>query len=732
MGIISIFFIESRLNSVLHNEYEERATSIARNLAVDCVDLILTNNSFKLHQLLLNIKTTEKDVEYIFVLDGEKNIIAHTFGEKGFPVVLVDINPLQAGSQPSYAHVEFEADGKSLHDLAILVMEGEAGEIHLGLSHFLMQKKMKALRLEFVGVTSLVCLLGIVIAALIFTRLINAPLKSLAIASDKVGQGEIIQDLPIVARDELGRLTATFNQMVRKIEESKLERKKAEEGRARLATAIDQASEIVMISDPEGIIQYVNPAFEKITGYTSEEAIGQHPSFLSSGDQDKAFFEEMWTTLQQGEVWSGNFINKKRDGSIYEEEATISPVKNNEGQIVNFVAVKRDVSREVLLEKQLYRSEKMEAIGLMAGGVAHDLNNILSGIISYPELLLLDLSEDSPLRKPLETIKSSGLRAADVVADLLTVARGAAAAKEVCDLNKLLLEYLESPEVKRPLETQPGITLYKDLASDLFTLNCSAIHIRKCILNLFMNACEAINKEGTITISTINQYIDKPLKGYDEVRKGGYVVLSVKDTGSGISSEDIEHIFEPFYSKKVMGRSGTGLGLAVVWSTMQDHRGYINVTSNDQGTCFDLYFPASCELVDDRREQIKSSDLHGKGQSILVIDDEATQRDIAITLLTKLGYKPSSVSSGEEAVSFLKTNKVDLLILDMIMAPGMNGRKTYEQIIALHPGQKAIISSGFSETDEVKKTQSLGALTFIKKPYTLNQLGYAVKQELAT
>lgn len=731
MGISSILLIESRLNNVLHAEHKLRAMTIARNLAVDCVDLILTENRLKLHQLLLNIKATEKDVEYIFVLDSGENLFAHTFSEKGFPKVLIDLNPLQPGPQSSYAHLEFDADGKIIHDLAVLIMDGEAGEIHLGLTQSFTQQKIKDFRQALVGITSLVCLLG-AITALLFARIINKPLKSLAIASDKIGQGELVLNLPIVAHDEIGRLTATFNQMVENIKESKMEQKKAEEGRIRLAAAIDQTSETVVITDLKGSIQYVNPAFEKLTSYSHAETIGQNPRILKSGKHDQEFYKNMWATLLRGEVWKGHLINKKKDGSLFEEEATISPVKNSEGQITNFVAVKRDVSREILLEKQLHRSEKMEAIGMMAGGVAHDLNNILSGIVSYPELLLLDLPADSPLRKPIETIQNSGLRAADVVADLLTVARGTAAAKEVCDLNKLLREYLESPELKRPLETQPGITLHTNLTPDLFTINCSTIHIRKCILNLFINACEAIDKVGTVTISTRNRYIDKPLKGYDEVRRGEYVVLSVADTGSGISPADREHIFEPFYSKKVMGRSGTGLGLAVVWSAVQDHNSYIDITSDDQGTCFDLYFPASRELADDGKDQITSQDLQGKGQSVLVIDDEATQRDIATSLLSRLGYQPSSVSSGEGAVNFLRTHKIDLLVLDMIMDPGINGRQTYEQIIALHPGQKAIIASGFSETVEVKKAQSMGAGIFIKKPYTINQLGKAVKRELET
>jgi signal transduction histidine kinase/ActR/RegA family two-component response regulator len=492
-------------------------------------------------------------------------------------------------------------------------------------------------------------------------------------------------------------------------------------------------------SDGEAGIRYTSP---KLRDIFKMEFIDDPPVVLQTfignihGEDRQSFIDSVHDVVEKQIPWnwSGRYV--KPSGEIIWFEGHSSPVvRKNEilfnGILFDITSVKKLEEEKKKAETQLHRGQKMEAIGMMAGGVAHDLNNILSGIISYPELLLLDLPADSPLRKPIETIQNSGHRAAAVVADLLTVARGAAAATEVCDLNKLLLEYLKSPELKCPLEAQADITVHTDLAPDLFTLNCSAIHIRKCLLNLFVNACEAIDKIGTVTISTRNLYIDKPLKGYDEVRRGEYVVLSVADTGSGISAEDLEHIFEPFYSKKVMGRSGTGLGLAVVWSALQDHNAYIDVTSDNQGTRFDLYFPASRELADEGKGKTTSRNVQGKGQRILVIDDEATQRDIATSLLTRLGYQPSSVSSGEEAVDFLKAHKVDLLVLDMIMDPGMNGRKTYEQIIALHPGQKAIIASGFSETDEVKKAQDLGAGIFIKKPYTINQLGSAVKQELA-
>ncbi|KKK97327.1 hypothetical protein LCGC14_2653860, partial [marine sediment metagenome] len=233
-----------------------------------------------------------------------------------------------------------------------------------------------------------------------------------------------------------------------------------------------------------------------------------------------------------------------------------------------------------------------------------------------------------------------------------------------------------------------------------------------------------------VTISTMNRYLDEPLKGYEDVRRGEYTVLTVSDDGSGISANDLERIFEPFYTKKVMGRSGTGLGLPVVWNTVQDHGGYINVKTSKKGTAFELYFPATRDEVADERDAVSVNDYLGNGEKILVVDDEERQREIACEILTKLGYTAKAVSSGEEAVEYLKEQSVDLLVLDMIMPKGINGRKTYERIIKIHPGQKAIIASGFSETADVKKAQRLGAGKYIKKPYTMEKIGFAVKEEL--
>jgi CheY-like chemotaxis protein len=249
-------------------------------------------------------------------------------------------------------------------------------------------------------------------------------------------------------------------------------------------------------------------------------------------------------------------------------------------------------------------------------------------------------------------------------------------------------------------------------------------------MNLVANASEAIEGSGTVTISTANRYLDEPLKGYEDVRIGEYAVLSVSDDGSGISAEDLERIFEPFYTKKVMGRMGTGLGLAVVWNTVQDLKGYINVKSSEKGTVFELFFPVTREEVTGIEEEVPLEDYLGHGEKILVVDDEERQREIASGILTRLGYNAEAVSSGEDAIEYVKANPVDLILLDMVMPKGINGRKTYEEIIKIRPGQKAIIASGYAKTKEVDMAQKLGAGKYIKKPYTLAKVGLAVKEEL--
>jgi PAS domain S-box-containing protein len=402
----------------------------------------------------------------------------------------------------------------------------------------------------------------------------------------KDGQVKWLSDNTTIRKDSQGRVTH-FQGIVEDI----TQRKQAEDERDRLISAIEQADEIIVITDSSGTILYVNPVFEKVTGYASSEALGENPRILKSGEHDEAYYQQMWKTITSGETWNGRIVNRKKDGSLYTEEMSISPVLDRSGRTIHYVAVKRDITHVLHLEKQLRLAQKMEVIGLMAGGVAHDLNNILAGIVGYPDLLLMTLTKDSELRKPIMDIREAGKRAAAVVDDLLTVARGAAKTRAVHDLNQLVREYLHSPEYKKLKSLFPGVEWQSQLAAAHSSIVCSPLHIKKVVMNLVTNAAEAIVDQGSVIVSTSNQYVDEAAGAIQEIAAGEYVVLKVQDTGPGISVADAEHIFEPFYTKKTMGRSGTGLGLTVVWNTVKVHEGKILVENKGQGTCFVLYFP---------------------------------------------------------------------------------------------------------------------------------------------
>jgi signal transduction histidine kinase/CheY-like chemotaxis protein len=456
-----------------------------------------------------------------------------------------------------------------------------------------------------------------------------------------------------------------------------------------------------------------------------------------SGGQDlAAMIRDI--SLHPGQYVTNENENVKRNGERVWVAWTNKAIRNEDGEVIEILCIGNDITKlkqaaeeKRELELRLQRAQKMEAIGTLAGGVAHDLNNILSGLVSYPELLLMDLPQESPLRKPLLTIKKSGERAASIVQDLLTLARRGVSTSEVVQLNQIVSDYLKSPEYESLILYHPGIRVEIHLAADLLNIIGSPVHLSKTVMNLVSNAAEAMPGGGKIVITTRSQYVDRPIKGYDDVEEGDYAVLSVSDTGVGISSKDLERIFEPFYTKKTMGRSGTGLGMAVVWGTVKDHKGYIDVQSLEgKGTTFTLYFPVTRRELAREPFPLSIESYRGKGEVILVVDDVEEQREIASGLLRRLGYSVVAVSSGEEALDYLKGHSADLLVLDMIMDPGMDGLETYKRIRDSHPGQKAIIVSGFSETEGVREAERLGVGAYIRKPYVLERIGLAVRKEL--
>ncbi len=387
-----------------------------------------------------------------------------------------------------------------------------------------------------------------------------------------------------------------------------------------------------------------------------------------------------------------------------------------------------------IANKQLLQAQKMEAIGTLASGVAHDLNNILGGIVNYPELLLMEIPNEEPFlasRKYITAMQRSGEKAAAIVQDLLALSRRRVTISNPLNLNRVISEFMESPELENILSYHPGVWIETQLADDLFYILGSPVHLSKILMNLASNAAEAMPSGGKILVSTENHSLTKPIEGCAKLAKGRCVVLKVSDTGIGISKADIEHIFEPFYTKKKMGRSGTGLGMTVVWGTVRDHDGYIEVQSEEgKGTTMTLYFPATHQTPPEEKKHIPLGHLRGNGETILVVDDVEEQREITTLMLRQLGYSPQACSGGEAAIEYVTNNPVDLVVLDMIMDPGMGGLETYKRILNLYPHQKAIIVSGYSETRDVRAAQLLGAGAYVKKPYGMETIGRAVKEEL--
>lgn len=499
----------------------------------------------------------------------------------------------------------------------------------------------------------------------------------------------------------------------------------------------EAAPDGVEVLDARGNIVDCNKAQELLLGYDRGDIIGNHTTRFF-GDGNKTLFEERMNNLKEKGYFEGEIELISKDGAIIPVWRKGSAIFDEKKKFVGYVVYNRDLSQrkrideeKKRLEFELKQAQKMEALGTLAGGVAHDLNNVLGGLVSYPDLLLMQIPDDSPLKKPILTIQKSGKKAAAIVQDLLTLARRGVNVSEVVDLNDIISDHFKTPEHEKMQEVHPHIRFETNLAKDLPGILGSPVHLSKTVMNLLSNAAEAMPDGGTVTISTGSRHIDQPIAGYASVEEGEYVTLIVSDEGTGMSEEDKRRVFEPFYTKKVMGRSGTGLGMAVVWGTIKDHNGYIDIQSTEgKGTTIAVYFPVTMREAKKDDTSVPIAAYRGKGETVLIVDDMEEQREIVSGMLHSLGYAVSSVSSGEEAIEYLKTHSADLLLLDMIMNSGMDGLETYKKILEIHPRQKALIVSGFSETRRVKEAQNLGVGSYIRKPFVLEQIGKAVREEL--
>jgi PAS domain S-box-containing protein len=506
------------------------------------------------------------------------------------------------------------------------------------------------------------------------------------------------------------------------------ERKQAEEERERLSVAIDQTAETVLVTDAEGRIQYVNPAFEQISGYMRAEVVGETPRILKSGEHDEAFYKEMWDTLSRGDAWRGRLVNKNKDGTLYTAEASISPVKTASGETVSYVAVQRDITEELKLEEQFRQAQKMESVGRLAGGVAHDFNNMLCVILANAVLAMERVDSDHELKTRLADIHRAAERSADLTRQLLAFARKQIIVPRVVDLNETVARMVKM--LRRVIFE--GIVLDWLPGSPGSLVKVDPSQIDQVLTNLCVNARDAIEDVGKVSIETRNVTLDEAdCADRPGFVPGEYVVLAVSDNGCGMNKETLDRLYEPFFTTKASGE-GTGLGLAVVYGIVKQNGGFIDVCSErSRGTTFKIYLPRHVAKSTQRQEEEPAQSTEHGHEFILLVEDEPALLDITTAMLERLGYTVIAASRPGEAIRLAETHpgEIHLLLTDVVM-PEMNGRDLAKNILSFYPNLKRLFTSGYTADVIAHHGVLAEGVQFLQKPFTLEDLAGKVREVL--
>ncbi|MCE9614913.1 MAG: PAS domain S-box protein [Lentisphaerae bacterium] len=503
-------------------------------------------------------------------------------------------------------------------------------------------------------------------------------------------------------------------------------RKLAEAERERLMAAVEQSGETIVITNAEGLIQFVNPAFVTVTGYARGEVVGKKPSILKSGRQSEAFYQELWGTVSRGRTWQGRMVNKRKDGTLYTEEATISPVRDKTGQITNYVAIKRDITAHLNLESQFRQAQKMESVGRLAGGVAHDFNNLLMGIMGCAELCREHVGADHPIGPWLDEILAAAERSAAITRQLLAFARKQTIAPVVLDVNEAvagmlkLLRRLLGEDIDLDWKPGPGI----------MSVKMDPSQIDQVLANLTVNARDAINGVGKLSIATeVVTLGDNAIAEHPGSSPGTFVMLAVSDTGCGMDKETLEHIFEPFFTTRGVGQ-GTGLGLATLYGIVNQNSGFVNVTSTpEQGTTFRVYLPQWPEEA--AAAETQAPPCPGGTETVLLVEDEKSIRVTARALLEGLGYTVLTAEAPEPALRLVAAHDRDihLLITDVVM-PGMNGHDLALRLATLRPTMRCLYMSGYTADVIAHRGVLDQDVNFLPKPFTRTELARTIRDVL--
>lgn len=504
----------------------------------------------------------------------------------------------------------------------------------------------------------------------------------------------------------------------------------AQESLRKLSLAVDQSPDMVIVTDQNGRIEYVNPAFEELTGYRCHEVCGQSPRILKSGEQGPEVYQEMWRTILHGNVFRGILVNRKKNGELYHVEQSICPVRDGQGKITHFIATGRDLTERVRLEAQLQQAQKMNAIGRLAGGVAHDFNNLLTIITSYSEMALDEIPPGTALASKIQEVLLAARRAAELTRQLLAFSRKQPRALRLADLNEVIATIAKT----LPRLIGEDIEFSFEPGEGLGRVRVDPVQIEQILMNLASNARDAMPKGGHLRIETCDVVLDE---AYVDSKKtdipvGRYALISVSDDGEGIASEHLPHIFEPFYTTKVSGK-GTGLGLATVYGIVKQNKGFIWPYSElRRGTVFKIYLPcvAAQPSVSEPADQKKQSAARGT-ETILVVEDEPAVRSAATEFLRLQGYNVLEAKDGLEALAAVgsENSPIHLVMTDVVM-PNMSGGEMAEQIRRLRPEVKWLFVSGYAGRTVLDQRVLDGQSSFLQKPYTLKELAARIRETL--
>ncbi len=546
-------------------------------------------------------------------------------------------------------------------------------------------------------------------------------------------EGEVVGSLGLDAL-EARRFTSEEVELAWRVAEQvggALARAWLEEERVRLSTAVEQAAESVLITDRQGVITYANPALERISGYSRAELVGQTPRLFKSGRHDAAFYRRLWETIQSGQAWQGRFINRRKDGQLYYEDTTIAPLRDAAGEIVGYVSTGRDVTQEVSLEEQFRQAQKMEAVGRLAGGVAHDFNNLLTIIQLSARLMGKQLHAEDPLQVQLERIQEACHRANELTKQLLTFSRQTPLETRRVDLNDSIRE------MSRMLPRLLGedIELVLALSEDLWPVVGDANQLDQVLLNLAVNARDAMPQGGRLLIETANVVLDRVYTEHHfGVEPGEYVMLAVSDTGEGMSEEVKARIFEPFFTTKGPGQ-GTGLGLSTVYGIVKRHGGHIGVYSEvGQGSTFKVYLPRDGREAEARPAILEPSAAvvrRPRQATLLVVEDAADIRQLITQALRESGYEVLVATQGVEALELSETHEgpIHLLLTDVVM-PQMGGGELARRLQARRPEMRVLYMSGYTENVIATHGVLKAGVAFLPKPFTLEALIQKVEEAL--